>query len=773
MDERTTFYRSEDSKVERGSMILTILDGSEAPRQINLSDYHDGKITFGRNAANDVVLKSSLVSNYHGYLMVDQGKYIIHDNNSTNGLYFKKNKISNHILADGDTIKIDDIHNPMEKGVSLMFGTNEIVSTWKQLQFNGQAEILIGRDESCDICLNHVSISKFHAKIVLEEGTYYLYDNGSTNGVSVNGELISKKHRLQEKDQIIITNSKLIFTTKQISYYCFTKGISVDAVDIVKSVKTKQGNLNITDHVSLAINPGEFVAIIGGSGAGKTTFMNCISGYNRATSGQVLVNGEDLYHNYEVLKSMIGYVPQQDIVYDNLTLFSMLDYTARLRMPEDTTQVERKRRVQEVIDIVELSGREETYIKALSGGQKKRASIAVELLSDPNLFFLDEPSSGLDPGTERTLMKTLKHMTAGGKTIVLVTHNTLNLHLCDKVIIFGKGGKLCFCGSPTDALHFFDVDNFVDIYNMVTEDAVLWSNKYQQSAYQSKPRKFEKKKPSTKEKKNKKSTLKQTVILSKRYLRLMINDKQRMLLLLVQAPLLAFLLSFVANGKQFEQYEMTKSILFALSCCAFWIGILNSIQEVCKERVILKREHMTGLKLFAYVSSKFTVLGCLCLLQSALLVGVFAAMVGLPKEGLFLPVIIEIFITTFITALSATGMGLVVSCLFKNADRAMTVAPILLMPQILFSGLVFSLSGISEKISYIVTCRWAMEGYGTIANLNSLSLSIQEEIPTLVHEAEEFFTYTTKHVLTSWGILLGFTILFAILCLGALKNVDK
>lgn len=772
MQEKTMLFHEEVNQ-PISNLQITIFDGNQDPVRYELSQFKKKKITFGRNKANDIVLHSSIISNFHGFFVVEKGKFVIFDDNSTNGLYLNDNYIDKHVLSSGDVIKIDDINNPIEKGVTLLFSSESNNEDWKEFNLDSNKEITIGRDEQCDIRLNHVSISKIHAKICYENNEYYIYDNDSTNGISVNGNLVDNKCKLKEKDLIIITNSKLIFTSRRISYQCYNTGISVDAIDIVKTVKTKDGELNISNHISLNIKPCEFVAIIGGSGAGKTTFMNCISGYNRATSGEVLVNGENLYNNYEVLKSVIGYVPQQDIVYDNLTLRNMLDYAARLRMPKDTTDKERKNRVQEVIDAVELTGREEFFIKELSGGQKKRASIAVELLSDPNLFFLDEPSSGLDPGTERNLMHTLKNMASNGKTVILVTHNTLNLHLCDKIIFLGKGGNLCFCGSPQETLDFFDVNDFVDIYNLVTEKSSEWSEAYANSEYVSVPEDKKSIRVTKKDKKNKQSVLKQTKILSKRYWELLKNDKQRMLLLLVQAPLLAILIYLVSDGKQFEEYEMTKAVLFALSCCAFWIGILNSIQEICKERVILKREHLTGLKITSYICSKFVVLGGLCLVQSLLLIGVFSGLVGITSYGTTTHAFIKMLITTFMTSLSATAMGLFVSSLFKNADRAMTVAPILLMPQILFSGLVFKLSGISKSISIFVNCRWAMEGYGTIANLNKLTLKMQETVPTLQHEAESFFTYTRAHLITSWGILAIFTIGFAILSGLALRNVDK
>ena len=274
---------------------------------------------------------------------------------------------------------------------------------------------------------------------------------------------------------------KLIYDNDKILYQSNEHGVKIEAIDIVKTVKVKSKKKNISEHVDFVANPGEFIAFVGGSGAGKSTFMKCISGVTRATSGRVLLNGVDLYENYSVLKNLIGYVPQENIIFDDLTLFDMLKYAANLRMPEDATKEEKLNRINEVLEIVEMLDKKDVMIKSLSGGQQKRACIAVELIADPHLFFLDEPTSGLDPGTERSLMKTLRKMSDSGKTIILVTHNTLNLHLCDKVVFFGYGGKLCFDGKPEDALKFFKVDDFVDIYNKINEDVDSWKEKFKKS----------------------------------------------------------------------------------------------------------------------------------------------------------------------------------------------------------------------------------------------------------------------------------------------------
>lgn len=757
------------------SLLVTIFDGNSVPRTIRLNEFEKNFIYFGRDPQNDIVLTSNLVSAEHGRFVYKGGawsmedKVAYKDNGSTNGLIYNNVSIISHSISDGDFIRIDDGVETVSEGVLFVFSSADSDNKWQSIPLFGNRELSIGREESCDITLPHVSVSKCHAKIVRETTGWYIIDNGSTNGVIVNNKRISRKEKLHEKDVIAITNSKVIFTTMTVSYCCYKSGISVDASDIViKRGKGKKSFIT-SNHVTLNVKPGELIAIIGGSGAGKSTILNCMCGYLQPTQGEVFINGVNLYQNFDSLKNLVGYVPQSDIVYDNLTLHDMLSYTAKLRLPKDTTPAEREVAITRAINMVELSEKRDSLIRSLSGGQRKRASIAVELLSDPNLLFLDEPSSGLDPGTERNLMQSLRSMADGGKTVILVTHSTLQLKMCDKIVFMGKGGNLCFLGSYDEALAFFGVSDIVDVYNMITEQAKQWNAKFEKSRVVSgKVRQI-----STVSGKSKKSRFKQLGVLSARYLKLVVNDRQRLLLLLVQAPLLAVLISFVADGKQFDQYEMTKSLLFALSCSAFWVGMLNAIQEICKERTIMKREYMTGLSLSAYVSSKIIVLGILCLIQSAMIMGVFSLMVGLPEEGIMLHPFFELLVTTFITAISSTAMGLFVSSLFTNADRAMTVAPILLMPQILFSGLIFKLSGATEIFSWIAVCRWSMEGYGTTANLNDLPLRLQQEGIMIPHEAESFFEFTSSHLLTSWEILAFYTIIFLVLARVVLSKIGK
>lgn len=772
LDKTMRYVQSRPTGEIQEDLLVTLFDGTQTPRTISLNAFAKPSVSFGRGASNDIVLSSVLVSGEHGRFVYQGGAWVIQDKavyaerGSTNGLICNDAAIQSRVLADGDLIRIDDGVEALAEGVLMVFSAPEATSQWQAFPLDGKSAVTIGRAPSCDITLRHISASKLHARLTLEGGRWVLADCGSTNGTILNNAPLIGRVGLQEKDVISITNSTLIFTSSTVYWSGVKSGISVDASNVVI---TRGSRKKVTcDHVSLSIRPGELVAIIGGSGAGKSTLLNSLCGYLPPADGKVYINGVDLYRNFDALKKLIGYVPQQDIVYDNLTLHDMLAYTAKLRLPKDVSAKEREAAIARAIELVRLKGFEKHYIKAMSGGQRKRASIAVELLSDPNLLFLDEPASGLDPGTERSLMLSLREMADYGKTVILVTHSTLQLKLCDRIVFMGRGGKLCCFASYDEALRFFGIDDIVDVYQLITDNPESWQRQYASAAQAVKPRSGAPISGSAKYRQRA-----QLPVLCARYMKLVFNDRQRLLLLLLQAPILALLVSIVANGNQFEELGITKSLLFALSCSAFWVGMLNAIQEICKERTILRREYMNGLSLPVYIASKIIVLGGLCLIQSASIVLVFGWRVGLPESGLLMHPLPELMITTFLTALASASMGLFVSSLFTNADRAMTVAPILLMPQILFSGLIFTLEGATEIISWLAVCRWSMEGYGTTANLNALPTQMQLQGFNIPHTASDFFTYEASHLLRAWGLLAAFVVVFLALACLVLTRIGK
>lgn len=714
--------------------VVTAFIGKECKLEFQLDSFEKEKVFFGRDTANDIVLPSEIVSARHGWFSRGKEGWSIHDSSSTNGTWFHDKKVEDRELSDGDTFFIGSDSNPHK--VVLTYSVQTTKNTYQTYKLNDGGAVFIGRSSRCQIVLPHMSVSRIHGKIISVQGKHYLEDCGSTNGIWLNGKRLTGRCAIHNADRILISDTQFIYSDNTLYYRNRQDGMGVTAAHVFKTVGKGRKKKVINEDISLTINPCEFVAIVGGSGAGKSTLLNCLSGCSGLSGGQVMINGESLADNYDSLKYLIGYVPQQDIVYDKLTLRKMLSYTAQIRMPSDTGKEERENRIRQVIHTIGLEGHEDTPIENLSGGQRKRASIAVELLADPKLFFLDEPTSGLDPGTERSLMEFLQKMTAENKTVILVTHNTLNLHLCSKVIFLGYGGKLCFCGSPEEALAFFGVEGFVEIYNLISENPGKWEEAFKKSKSiaEESIREDETAIPGGRRRFGRAELtagIRQFRVLSARFLELTARDTNRLLLLLLMPPGLGLLLCLAfAASYPFEAAKDTMSFVFALSCCAFWVGLFNAIQEICKERVIFRRERMAVLQLLPYMGSKILILGVLCILQSLLLTGTVTLAAGCPAYGTVLKSqpFLEMFITTFLTMISAMTLGLLVSAVSGNSDRAVATAPILLVPQILFSGIACELSGFGKKISWFITCRWACTAYCTSADVNNLPSEISTDL---------------------------------------------
>jgi len=749
---------------------------------IDIGEFEKISITIGRAADNDIILHSSIVSNYHAIIDLDDNLCILTDCGSTNGIFVNGIRIHTCQLNNGDTLRIDDTNNPHHEGILLVYSViqEDNDEKWVEYPLSVKDTVTIGRISSNDITLDHQTISRQHAKIKHCDDKFVIEDLRSTNGTFVNSERISSSYTLTENDIIFIGNTKIIYYKEKLLYTVLSKGVRLDAIRISKTIQEK-GNFfhtsttkKLLNDISISVKPGELVALIGGSGAGKSTLMDTLNGFRKSTSGMVLVNNDDFYANYNAYKNILGYVPQQDTVYDLLTVEQMLLYAARLRMPKDTTYIEIKQRVASVINEVELETKEHLVIKLLSGGQKKRVSIAVELLADPKLFFLDEPTSGLDPGMERNMMQLLKKLSNVGKTIILITHAMPNLHLCDKVTFLGNGGRLCYFGPPSGALEFFGVNGYVDIYDLITNDSEKWEQEFKNSNYYIYNKTLEKKiaKKQEHNQHNSHNALRQFFILTTRYLKLTVIDIQRFIFLLLQAPLIAFLLGVVSQSSAFKVYEGTNQIIFTLASSAVWIGVLNSIQEIVKEKAIYRRERAVNLQLLPYIMSKISVLGLICVIQSILLVSVFNFMNPLPlPSSLVGNLYFELVVTTFLLSLASTGMGLAVSTLVENPDRAMGLAPLLLIPQIMFSGFIFRLHGIADSLSYLAVTKWGIRAYAVSLDINKLPSTFTLENPQLLLPSREgvaFYNHELIQLYHNWGILLvflGITIVVSILSL--------
>lgn len=756
---------------------LLVLSPSEGVKEIPLYQYGKSRLFIGRNPEkSDIVIHSPLVSSAHGKIKIENGNVYLADIGSTNGTcmmvrggfirmkvnrYFGPLREGNMFLMGGDGKKTER----NKEAVLLICIDKKKTQKYKKFPVF-QEDYIIGRSKDCDIVLNHPAVSKRHARVYREGERCFIEDLNSINGVFVNGIPVNGIREIQEKDVIQIAGNIIIYSCDTLICQTETDGIQLTMQDLVK--KVNHGKKQILSHVNCSIEKNEFVAIVGGSGAGKSTLLKTQGGYDRKYEGDVYYNGISLKKNYNVLKNIIGYVPQEDIVFENLTLKKMLYYTAKMKMPDGTSREEIFSRIEEVLHLVELTEHQNTMIRNLSGGQKKRASIAVELLADPGMFFLDEPTSGLDPGTEQKLMRVLNRLSkTQGKTIVMVTHTTQSLDLCDKIIFMGKNGTLAFMGTPEEAKMFFGTNSLIEIYNILEEDTKSWAEQFEKF---NEPVLLPETAGEGIRKAKRKSFFRQLFVLTRRYGELIFNDLPRLLLLLLQPVLIAVLIKLVADEEVFEVFEPTKQILFTFSCSGIWIGIFNTIQEICKERAILKREYMSNLRLSAYVLSKYVMQFFVSLLQTVIFVGLFLLFMGnVPSEGVLLPGAVEIFMTMWLTIYASSAMGLLVSSVMKNGDRAMAVSPFLLIIQLLFSGILFSLDGASRLISYLTVSRWSVEGLGNVVNLNNL-----KHVYSQIHfNPDPLFEYGWGHLGQTWLILTAFIVVLGICSVISLRSVAK
>lgn len=528
--------------------------------------------SIGRDHSNDLVIDDRIVSGQHLQIVREGKNYaLIHPHPSRprtlNGLYYQGRKIRGDqpfkkTLANGDIFRIGDEDGTL---VTIAFHDGSDISRvgappLKPIALNAD-ELTIGRESDNSIVLTHPQVSGRHAKLTREGDSYRIVDLNSTNHIYVNGEPINS-YLLAIGDEIRLGPYRMLFEGAQLRQYDESKFIRIDAIGLQKQ---SAAGVTLLDDISLSIPPNSFVALVGGSGAGKSTLMDALNGQRPAQGGSVLYNGHDYYRNMALYSGQIGYVPQDDIVHRDLTVERALYFAAKLRLPSDFTEEQIEQRIAEVLEEVELTHRRALMVRDLSGGQRKRVSIALELLANPSVFFLDEPTSGLDPGLDRKMMFLLRKLADRGHTIVLVTHATNNINSCDYVCFLAQGGRLTYFGPPEETKTYFDKTDFAEIYTNLeaTEEApaipeqartrFLASPEYER--YVSTPLHAAPKAaskgdagaaPRTQGAKQLLSQIargwSQFTLLSRRYAELLRNDLVNLMLLLLQAPVVALLL---------------------------------------------------------------------------------------------------------------------------------------------------------------------------------------------------------------------------------------
>ena len=742
--------------------------------------------TIGRSASNDIVIADPRTSRRHVEIVQENGQFWVMDAGSANGFYVNDQQTQRTQLQSGDIITIGLVRMAFQVGDPPAPGSNtqEAPASVSTVMLDPQAinQVLsqaanfqaapslidennllhidlrprqltsFGRDHAGnDLLLDNPQISRRHLQIANRNGTFTATDLNSTNGTYVNGQRIQAVI-LNDGDILNIGPYRFMFAQGFLHRSQEDEGVRIDVLNLSKQVAP---NLTLLQNLTFTILPREFVAIVGVSGSGKSTLMDAISGVRPATGGTVLYNKAEYYNQMEVYQSSIGYVPQDDIVPTELTVNKALYYSAKLRLPQDTTEPEIQERLDEVIDDLDLELRRNTPIHLLSGGQRKRVSIGSELLSKPTLLFLDEPTSGLDPGLEERMMQFMRKLADQGRTVVLITHATQNVELCDKVLFLARGGYLAFYGSPQEAFEYFGVSRFSEIYVKLEHEASPqeWASRFFESAYHTRnvvsrlraisqeasrfgalvmPAEWSQTvevppMPTVlfRQPRRSLSTPNQFLLLVRRYFEILTKDTKNLLILLLQAPIIAVMLTLVFNRNDFGRpggdYGSAKTLIFLLVIVAVWLGTSNAAREIVKEASIYRRERRIGLKLGSYILSKLTVQTGLILVQIAMLVGIVWIGVGLGVPSL--ESIGYLYLTLVLTALAGVTLGLLISSMTSNSDRATSFVPVVLIPQIIFSGAVVGLErmgAVGEWFSNLMISKWGYQATGRILSLDTI-----------------------------------------------------
>jgi ABC-type multidrug transport system ATPase subunit/pSer/pThr/pTyr-binding forkhead associated (FHA) protein len=748
-------------------------------------------VWLGRDPTCQVVFESTeiMVSRRHAQVRLDGDVVVIDDNNSFNGTLVNGQRISTvtplyhgdeiQLGLGGPVLRFDAPSRSAPAGASLpgqrSISINQIVrqlphmapssktmafnlnkdqrqstdgadaQLLMSLNFGDKKELTIGRGDTNDIRLDGLQISTRHARLVRSGSDVAIDDLGSTNGVYVNGVRVSRQ-TISGSDAVQVGAFIIrVDPAGNVGIFDTRSKTRIDAVNLCREVRNRFGGGRVTllDSVSLSIQPNEFVGLLGPSGSGKSTLIDALNGVRPAEGGNVLINNLDLYRHFDSLKQSIGYVPQDDVIHRELTVYRTLYYTARLRLSGDVSRTEINQTINEILDVTGLAERRNVPVNQLSGGQRKRVSIAVELITKPSVIFLDEPTSGLDPATEEKIMKLFRQIAESGRTVIMTTHAMENVRLFDKVVLLMRG-KLAFYGTPSDALKYFEVKTFKELYDKLDEPvekqiaehgeqnrrditehvANEWKQRFTHTPqYRSNVQEplaalgsLQQTSVHKKRRLGMIGAVRQWLTLSRRYVEVLAKDKLNLFILLVQAPVIA-VLTFLVMGKDLPR----DFVYFVLSLVAIWFGTSVASREIIREKPVFSRERMVNLGILPYLGSKVLVIGFIVSVQCLLLFVPlkFLDLVGvmsMPGEMFGLPQLWAMLLTAGV----GVSLGLLISALVRTSEMATSLVPLILIPQILFSGLVGVPFGSNKVIGLAMPAAWSFDTMKRFSTLDTL-----------------------------------------------------
>ncbi|MGP4049036.1 FHA domain-containing protein [Streptomyces sp. 2A115] len=647
----------------------------------------------------------------------------------------------------------------------------------------------IGRALENELVVSDLQVSRHHAEFhATPDGRYEIRDLGSHNGTYVNGMPIAKggSALLGPNDIVGVGHSTFRLVGDRLEEFVDTGEVSFSARHLTVTV---DGGKQILKDVSFGVPEKSLIAVIGPSGSGKSTLLKALTGYRPANQGDVLYDNRNLYKQFAELRQRIGLVPQDDILHKELTVKKALKYAAKLRFPADTTEAERSARIDEVLRELKLDIHKEKKVTSLSGGQRKRVSVALELLTKPSLIFLDEPTSGLDPGMDRDVMQLLRGLADDGRTVLVVTHSVAELAICDKLLVMAPGGSVAYFGPPEEALNFFGYDTWADVFSAFENYRDYdWAGRWKGSqhyqmyaadidavAAQSVPM------PSAQAMRPPKPQGwgSQLFTLIRRYASVIAADKGFLALSVILPAVLGTVGVLIPAdyGLGFgpDRGPLPRSngdgatVLLILAVGACFSGAANSVRELIKERVIYERERATGLSRSAYLMSKVIVLGIITIFQGAIIGAIGFGLNEAPVEGVLLGASTRLEMTFPIMALGFTSMmfGLVISSLVKTSEKTMPLLVMFAIVQVVFTGCLFTLNGQIgvNEVSYLMPSRWAVAAAGTTASLNILFPNRDDPTST-----DPLWDHELSQWLMDMGVLIGIGVLCGIIVARLLRR---
>ncbi len=695
----------------------------------------------GRDPRSDIVIDDIRVSWNHAVLRTERGAWFAEDCGSTNGTFVASRNIDVFEITDDCVLHFGGRDDGPAMSCSLYRLRR---SDWPSVDrrpsvvMRAPARALrIGRAEDNDIVLSDLSVSRHHAELRnTGDGRYAIVDLDSSNGTFLNGARVIFTSPVTEQDIVGIGPATFRLFGGELRQFIDSGDVSLIAQDL--TVRGPGGRV-LLDRVSFPIGERSMVAVIGPSGAGKTTLLRALTGMAPATEGAVLYDHRDLYSHYAELRHRIGLVPQEDVIYPHLTPRRALGYAAELRFPGDTSDEERSVRVQEVLDELKLNTTTkdrpeptaDTPAGALSGGEKKRVNIALELLTKPSVLFLDEPTSSLDVELKEDVMDSMRELAEDGRTIIMVTHDLEYLDKCDRVLLLKPGGQMAFYGPSDEGLRYFGKSRWVEVYRALrAEPERDWAGEFERSScylqyvasgltgqVPDSARGPSEPPPAPR------SRLAQLAILCRRYTTLIAADRGFLISLAVVPIVFGGLVRLLAGrpGLVGARNINAETTLLFLALIAVLGGAAGSVRELIKERAMYIRERTAGLSAGAYLLSKVTVLGLITGIQAAVLVLIGVSGVPLPRHGAYLPSpLAEILLAVVVLAIASMTVGLAVSAFVDSSEKTMQALVLIAIAQVMLSGGVLALGAGLRQLAYVAPARWGFGATASTVNLNAL-----------------------------------------------------